>query len=159
VITWVADPVLKLSGRPPPAAVDEPCPTGVDVDVGVAAEVVGRLVVGIAADVDGLATGVVGLELELDCPDDVLELGVPAVPDVQATTRAATARQDPKTAALPERRLTPPECHAMPIKIRGWVPGVRNQCIRVTRLPCGIATQPAVGWPSVTCRKNAEPFG
>lgn len=47
-------------------------------------------------------------------------------------------------------------CHATPIRIRGWVAGVSQRMIDTSVL-CGMATQPAVAVPSVTCRKNALP--
>jgi hypothetical protein len=51
---------------------------------------------------------------------------------------------------------TRPGCHATPMRMRGWAAGVSHRMIDTSVL-CGIATHPAVGPPSVTCRKNALP--
>ena len=42
------------------------------------------------------------------------------------------------------------------MRMRGWADGV-SQRMSVTSFDCAIATHPAVAYPSVTCRKNAEP--
>lgn len=55
----------------------------------------------------------------------------------------ASATQHPSAATI-LRCPTRPECHATPMRIRGWVAEVRNHFIKVTRFACGIATQPAV---------------
>lgn len=96
-------------------------------------------------------TGVVPAD---DAPGGVLVRCVPG--DVLHAARVSAARTN--AARRDESAGTSPGCHAVPIRMRGWVDGV-SQRIRVTSLLCGIATQPAVARPSVTCRKNAEPCG
>ena len=71
----------------------------------------------------------------------------------QAVTAMAMAMTNGKRKDRPSTRLG---CHAVPMRMRGWVAGFSQRMI-VTRLLIGIATQPAVGVPSVTCRKNALP--
>ena len=46
--------------------------------------------------------------------------------------------------------------YTTPIRMRGWVLGASHRNVLMT-LVWGMATQPAVGCPSVTCRKNALP--
>src|SRR5689334_20005963 len=43
-----------------------------------------------------------------------------------------------------------------PIEMTGWVDGSSQRMITFKEF-ASTATQPAVGWPLVTCRKNAEP--
>jgi hypothetical protein len=103
-------------------------------------------------DADGDdVTGVVPAE---DAPGGVFAPGVPGEVPHAARVSAASAH----AARRDELRGTRQGCHAVPIRMRGWVDGA-SQRIRVTSLLCGIATQPAVARPSVTCRKNAEPCG
>lgn len=90
----------------------------------------------------------------VDAPGRELAPGVPGEVLHAARVSAASAH----AARRDELRGTRPGCHADPIRMRGWVDGA-SQRIRVTSLLCGIATQPAVARPSVTCRKNAEPCG
>jgi hypothetical protein len=68
-----------------------------------------------------------------------------------ATSVAATA-----SAAPIRRKPTRSGCHETPMRMRGCAEGV-SQCINDTSFVCEIATHPAVGAPSVTCRKNALP--
>jgi len=146
-MTWVAEPVLNPSGRR--LAADVPWDAG---DVG------GRDVacVGVCVGVDTgeEVTGgpeccaLVGAAVIVPRPADPL----PGLPEVQA---ARSAAQHPSRAAHVDR-LTPPECHVTPIRIRGCVPGVSHRMI-VTRFAAGMATHPAVALPSVTWRKNALP--
>jgi hypothetical protein len=96
-------------------------------------------------------TGVVPAE---DASGGVLAPGAPG--EVLHAARVNAARTN--AARRDELRGTGPGCHAVPIRMRGWVDGA-SQRISVTSFACGIATQPAVARPSVTCRKNAEPCG
>ena len=77
---------------------------------------------------------------------------LPALPELHAPSSIA---QDPRRAAHLDR-LTPPECHVTPMRIRGCAAGVSQRMI-VTRFDEGIDTHPAVAFPSVTCRKKALP--
>ncbi|MDT4891706.1 MAG: hypothetical protein QOE97_741 [Pseudonocardiales bacterium] len=124
----------------------------------------GRVVRG-AADADGVGVPacveVCGAEDPVDAAgelaggvDGVAATGLPACVEVHAVSITSA----PAVTARTKRTGTGPECHATPMRILGWVAGV-SHCMIDTRLPCGIATQPAVGPPSVTCRKNAEPCG
>jgi len=98
-------------------------------------------------DAAGAAAGLVLVAGGLD--------GVPrcAGVDVQA---ARLSRATPTSAHLRRPTSIPPGCHATPMRIRGCADGV-SHCMIETRSLCGIATQPAVALPSVTCRKNALP--
>jgi predicted NBD/HSP70 family sugar kinase len=109
---------------------------GVCVGVVVAGLVVAGLAVAglaVAGDTVGVAGDVVA------CGRD----------DVQETT---TSGAEQSTTNRRKTTNTRPGCHATPIRIRGWVDGA-SHCMIETRLLCGIATQPAVAAPSVTCRK------
>jgi hypothetical protein len=93
-------------------------------------------------------------EAELVGLDAALELAAGWLLDVQAASGRAAV-----ISAVTEQRTgrrTRPGCHEKPMRIRGWVDGASHRMI-VTRLLIGIETQPAVGLPSVTCRKNALP--
>jgi hypothetical protein len=109
---------------------------------------------GLAVVLDAVGVDAVTGDLPVDEPGGV---PVPGVPDVVLHAASVSAART-NAARRDELRGTRPGCHAVPIKMRGWVDGA-SQRIRVTSLACGIATQPAVARPSVTCRKNAEPCG
>ena len=70
--------------------------------------------------------------------------------------QARRVRAVPSSATARTARLTGPESHDTPMRIRGCAPGESHRMIE-TRVPCGIETQPAVAEPSLTCRKNALP--
>jgi hypothetical protein len=81
---------------------------------------------------------------------------VPELPEHAASAEAASAVTAHRAPGRP--RLIRSACHAVPIRMRGCADGVSHR-INPTSVVCGIATQPAVGAPSVTCRKNADPCG
>jgi hypothetical protein len=130
---------------------------GVGVGLGVRVRVVG-------VDGDGLALDeVVALELAtlvldgaLDSRvlDGAIDRGPAAPPLVHAV--ASNATQARAAALRRPARPIPPGCQTTPMRMRGWADGVSHR-MRLTSLDCGMATQPAVGAPSVTCRKNALP--
>ncbi len=82
------------------------------------------------------------------------ELGLPGgLEDEQPPTRIKTL-----STAMPIRAAPiGPGCHATPMRILGWVEG-RSQRMSDTSFDCEIDMHPAVGPPSVTCRKNALPL-
>jgi hypothetical protein len=138
----VAEPVDRSIGsRPPDGTVDDDVfGEGVDFS-GTEDELV---------DVDGESTAAL-----LDVCGGVGVGEAAGFPDVQAVRRAAPAVHTVINAAL-RVRPTRPDCHVTPIKIRGCADGVSQRMI-VMRFDCGMETQPAVGPPSVTCRKKALP--
>ncbi|MDT4939257.1 MAG: hypothetical protein QOG80_2928 [Pseudonocardiales bacterium] len=147
-MTCVASPVGYANGSAllVGAAVVRGGAGAVVVRGGAGFEVRGRDVLG-AGDVEAG-------ELGAAAADDVRAaspVGLPAVVDAHAvSTRTAPIAADR------ERTRTRPGCHVTPMRIRGWVVGA-SHCISATRLLSGMATHPAVGWPSVTCRNTALP--
>ena len=135
------------------------------VGLGVGFGVVGAGLVVAGADAEelggvGVVTGTGDLAAAevAGAADELLAAGVaddprPVWADEQAVSATAVAR----TSRAAERgNHTRPGSHEMPMRIRGCVEGA-SQLMIETRLACGIATQPAVALPSVTCRKNALP--
>jgi hypothetical protein len=162
VITCVAAPVLKCSGN------DAACGSGAGgVGVGVAARGVGR-----SADASGIADvdagrgrGVVLDAVGTD--DDDLGVTAAVVGSAADPLEQAAAHQASTTTpaicsliaysqSRAARPAAPDRSYGMPINIRGCAVGC-SQRISRTSFHCGIATQPAVAVPSVTCRKNALP--
>ena len=118
----------------------------------------GRCSCGVDADGPALAAGLGDAEAESGRMDAD---GLPDTAVLQAAIDAATTAVTASVRAAPPGRRPPttrPGCHETPMRIRGWADGTSQRMI-VTKLLCGIATQPAVAYPSVTCRKNAEPCG
>lgn len=168
VITCVASAVAKRSGN----AWDEAAERLADAvarctvldGAGVRAARVGVVDVG---DVRGAAEdvstgdGVGGAEVVVAAAGtegvrDELELAGSALPEQAASTDAMTSAAANR--APVRLQLIRSACHAVPIRMRGCADGVSHR-MRLTRVVCGIATQPAVGAPSVTWRKNADPCG
>ena len=149
VITCRADPVESRNGR----LLRIGCSAGGRCEVVVLGA--GRFGAGFAAVVVGadvFDTEVGGVDV---VGDDVLVEGAAArwvvalhAPRASAAITAGTSRRSGGG--------TRPASHATPMRIRGWVPGVSQRMSGTSRF-CGIATQPAVAWPFVTCRKNALP--
>ena len=105
--------------------------------------------------VDGTTTGVVEDGAE---DETAVGVGVGAVARGGAGLAEQAAVKIVVAASAPtiRRQSTRSGCHATPIRMRGWAAGV-SQRMSGTSVDCGIATQPAVADPSVTCRKNALP--
>jgi len=101
----------------------------------------------------GAAAGVAVSELGVGADTDAAE-GRGRSADV--FEQARRVRAVPSSATARTVRLTGPESHDTPMRIRGCAPGDSHRMIE-TRVPCGIDTQPAVAEPSLTCRKNALP--
>ncbi len=171
VITWLALPVPNRSGsavaRPAvldaggegdwraewdgdagdgEAADDEP--RAVDgPPAAVRAMDVARGAVVVALDADGL---------DADGLDGLAEHAVKAATTATPTTLTpapTTLTQAPRAV----RCRTPSGCHVTPIRMRGCAFGV-SQRSRLISFVRAIATHPAVGVPSVTCRKKALPL-
>ncbi|MDT4921299.1 MAG: hypothetical protein QOI15_2201 [Pseudonocardiales bacterium] len=161
VITCLASPVRNGSGSRAPFGGGGGTP-GRNVErlpVGVAGSPEGRR----GADCVGAGEPAAGDDDDAG-GDDAGGSGVLA--PVQAAGSIATTAM---IAGIRRHAPTPPPCHARkrcaagdrvqptPMRMRGWAPGF-SQRISRTSFACRMATQPAVAYPSVTCRKNALPL-
>lgn len=155
VSTCRALPVGLLSGRR--CTPDAWCCAVGRVEPG-AGTLVGRRV-GVPARLEELVgAGVAGVVAALDVGRVVAaEEWCRGVADVEQA--AAASVTTPRASTDIRRPVTGPGCHEWtPMRMRGCADGV-SQRSRLITLLCATDTQPAVDEPSLTCRKNALPFG